>query len=175
MPDAREQREPLVRVEDHIGLVRAVVYKYFRKGKIEDSDLYSVGCLALVDAARTFDPSKSKFCTWATRLVNQRVLDEIRRARKGMEQSSPESLESMPAADRGDPVHLVHFMVDGSDSDSDSESESKSVLRKYYLEEKSLSEIGREFGITKEGVRKRLKSALSVVRSKNRNLLENAL
>jgi len=175
MSDAQETGGRLVRAEDHLGIVRSVVYKYCRKGRIEDSELYSIGCLALVEAARTYDPSKSKFCTWATRIVRQRVIDEVRRSFKAREGSDPDAVDSAVAQKNGEPVHLVASMVETSESDSDADADSKLALRKYYLEEMSLSQIGRELGISKEGVRKRLKSALSMVRRKNRHILENAL
>lgn len=162
-----------VRVEDHLGLVRSVVYKYCRSGRLEDSELYSVGCLALVEAANTFDSTKSKFCTWATRLIRQSVVDEIRKSARSREKTDDSAPE--PAAGSSDDLHLelVMDMVAGKESDSDQERDGKEVLRGYFLEQKSLSELGRELNLSKEGVRKRMNSALSMVRRKNHSVLEN--
>lgn len=162
-----------VKVEDHLGLVRAVAYKFCRKGRLEDSELYSVGCVALVEAARSFDPSRSKFCTWATRLIRQRVLDEVRRSCRDKARSSDAGVDNLVDGYARSLAHVVPQMLGSSKGDSKADSAGKAVLRRYYLDEMSLSELGRELGISKEGVRKRLNSAISMVRKKNSLLLEN--
>jgi RNA polymerase sigma factor (sigma-70 family) len=167
--------ERAVRAEDHIGLVRAVVYRFCRKGRLEDSDLYSIGCVALMEAASSFDPSKSKFCTWATRIIRQRVIDEVRKYRKEMESADEDAVESAACPPASPPVHIVSAIVGADDSDSKSEAAGKEVLKRYYLDGLSMSKLGLELGISKEGVRKRINSALSMARRKNRLLLENTI
>lgn len=162
-----------VKVEDHLGLVRAVVYKFCRKGRLEDSELYSVGCVALVEAARSFDPSRSKFCTWATRLIRQRVLDEVRKSYRERARSSDAGVDNLVDGSARSLAHMIPQILGSSEGDSKADSAGKAVLRRYYLDEMSLSELGRELGISKEGVRKRLNSAISMVRKKNSLLLEN--
>lgn len=161
-------------LEEHLGLVRSVVLKYHRKGRLEDSELYSVGCLALVEAARDFDPSRSRFSTWATRVVRQRVVDEVRRVAKDRERGSANDAPEAEAPAAGMPVHLVESILALRKSDSRGHAKDKRVLRGYFLEGRTLSEIGRALGMSKEGARKRINSAISRIRTANRELLENS-
>lgn len=163
----------VVRVEDHLGLLKASVLKFVRKGKVEDSELYSVGCLALMEAARTFDPSKAKFCTWATRLIRQRIIDEIKRTRRSREDSSCE-LASVPEAKKDSvPVHLLPEILESS-AECVGKDDTRMLLG-HYLEGRSLSDLGREFGYSKEWIRRKMQSAMSTIRLKNKNTLENYL
>lgn len=168
MADSNHERRDTIRVEDHLGLVGSIVLKFVRKGEVEDSELYSVGCLALVEAAKTHDPSKSKFSTWAYRVVRNRVLDEFKKSRRSRESSSCNL--SMLADDFREsfPVHMVSDMIGGEERDDFTK-----MLVEHYIEGKSLAEIGREFGISREWVRKKVQFALSRIRSKNLHVLEN--
>lgn len=157
-----------VRVEDHMGLLTACVLKFVRGMPVEDSELYSVGCVALMEAAKTFDPSKSKFCTWATRIINQRIIDEIKRNSR-LKESASEDLELLPDEDRSaPPLHLVPDLIKGDEDE-------KRMVVGHYLEGKSLSQLGREFGFSKEWIRKKIQFAVSKMRSDNLALLEKYL
>lgn len=164
--DGSKDEPAAPRIEDHLGLVRAVVSKFHRGGHIEDSELYSVGCVALVDARRTYDPERSKFCTWAMRLIRQRVIDECSRRRR--ESYSGEMDEFVDDEPNDLPVHLVPDLLKGHES-----TEEGRMLVGHYMDGKSLAEIGREFGISKESARKRIMSAASAIRRKSRSILEN--
>jgi RNA polymerase sigma factor (sigma-70 family) len=153
-----------IRIEDHMGLLCSCVLKFVRSGPVEDSELYSVGCLALMEAARTFDPSRSKFCTWATRIIMQRLVDEFHRNSRSKESCSPD-LDSRPEEDRESfPLHLLPEIL-GDECDE------RSMVVGHYLEGKSLSDLGREFGYSKEWIRKKIRSAVSKMRRDNRALL----
>lgn len=164
-----ESTFPSIRIEDHLGLVRAVVCKFHRGRFVEDSELFSVGCLALVEAQRTFDPTKSKFCTWATRLIQQRVIDEHRKKKKESPVDDTCEMRDIPEQKQEQlPVHLLSHILEG-----ETPAEDRRMLVGHYLEGKSLAELGREFGISKEWVRKKISLALSSIRRKNRCVLEN--
>lgn len=167
MASASENERETVRVEDHLGLVSSIALKFVRKGDVEDSELYSIGCLALVEAAKTHDPSKSKFCTWAYRVVRNRIIDEVKKSGRQRE-SSPGDLSSF--ADEREPAMPVHMIPEILRGEKD---ESTRMLVEHYLDGKSLAEIGREFGLSREWVRKKVQSAISRIRSKNRHMLEN--
>ncbi len=160
-------------VEDNMGLVRAVVSKFFRGSGIEDSELYSAGCVGLVAAARTFDASKSKFSTWATRIITQHVINELRRNKadksvplSSLEQSDADAvLEDRRSSDL--PLHLMKFVTNEDSSETKSESENRRILMDCFLGERSFSEIGRELGISREAVRKRAQKAIERIRIKN--------
>jgi RNA polymerase sigma factor (sigma-70 family) len=118
-----------------------------------------------MEAARTFDPSKSKFCTWATRLVMQRLVDEFHRNARLKESSSPD-LDSRPEeVHESLPLHLLPDIL-GEEGDD------RSMVIGHYIEGKSLSDLGREFGYSKEWIRKKIQSAVSKMRRDNFAILE---
>jgi RNA polymerase sigma factor (sigma-70 family) len=158
-------RENPIRIEDHMGLLRSCVLKFVKSGPVEDSELYSVGCLALVEASRTFDPSKSKFSTWATLIVTQRLVDELRRGSR-IKESPSTDLDSRPEEDRESlPLHLLPDLLGG-------EGDERSMVVGHYLEGRSLSDLGREFGYSKEWIRKKIQSAVSKMRRENLAVLD---
>lgn len=166
----KEEVQEAVRVEDHLGLVRSLVLKFIRKGDVEDSELYSIGCLALVEATKSYDPSKSKFATWAWKIVRNRMLDEVKKSGRSRESSScdfasfaDDRLASPPAL----PVHMLSDFLGSVEGDKDAE-----MLVDHYLAGRSLSDIGRQVGFSKEWVRKRLQSAIVRIRAKNRHIVE---
>lgn len=180
MVDLRFVDEDLV--TSNLGLIKSLVSKFIKdKSKIEDSDLYSVACIAIVEASKTFDPSKAKFSTWATRHMKQAVLDQIRKNKRNnsylvmlgdLEQKEQEEVLSEEL--RKVPYHLLE-LARPTDTDAKNTKESKKMLLMYYLEEKSLSEIGEFFGYTKEGVRKKISKVLSEIKEKNKNILDNLI
>jgi RNA polymerase sigma factor (sigma-70 family) len=169
-----------VLVEKNIGLLRAVVSKFSKFPKIEDSDFYSIACLALVQAAASFDPSKSKFSTWATKIMTQKIIEQIRRNKK----QNPVHLSSLEPGEQDSclidkkestfPVHLLSLIAPNN-SDTKIEKESKSIISMHYLDGKSWSEIGRSLGMTREGVRQRAIKMIDSIRDSNFELLKDYL
>ena len=163
-------------VEDHIGLVRSVVSKFSKFGKIEDSEFYSIACLALVQAAASFDASKAKFSTWATKIMTQKIIAEIRKnkRKKMIEISALEAQQAdcclVDKRNKDLPTQLIS-LVRPNKCDSKSEKQNKTILSMHYLDGKSWSEIGRELGMTREGVRQRALRAIDSIRENNKELL----
>jgi len=137
--------------------------------------LYSVGCIALMKAFSSFDPTKSQFSTWATRLIRQRIIEEICRVSKDQTVSDTDHVAKAVSPENRQPVHMISSIVEYRDSDSPSESEGKRVVREYYLNGRSLSDLGQELGLSKEGVRKRVNAAIVALRNKNLRTLEDLL
>lgn len=87
MQKKREERltdEQRTLVEENIGLARRVAWKYkascARYGMDWD-DVFSIACLGLMKAARSFDPAKGKRGTYLTYGCETEVLMELRRCR----------------------------------------------------------------------------------------------
>lgn len=68
-------------LEDHLGLVRSIVSK-FDKYNPMDSELFGIGCLALVEAQKSYIPERGAFSTWATKLIKQSIFDNFRKLNK---------------------------------------------------------------------------------------------
>lgn len=168
-----EPSEP-VRIEDHLGLVRSLVLKFIRKGDVEDSELYSVGCIALLEAAKTFDPSKSKFCTWAWHVVMSRLIDEVKKNGRATPSVSCDFSNVAESRKESVPLEILpDILISAAEDDEDKDA--TKMLFGHYLDGKSLAELGKEFGYSKEWVRKRVQLAVMRIRLKNRHILENHL
>jgi len=158
-------------VEQNLNLAKSIVAK-FKPGNVEDSELYSIACIALMKAAATFDPSVAKFSTWATRIIRQHIITEIRKNRHDTVSLSSldhdESDRALADSREDFPVHLAGLLVAPDPSDSKSDKENKRMLAMHHLEGQSLSDIGREVGLSKERVRQRLATAIRSIRLKKR-------
>lgn len=76
-------------VEENLGLVRHVIKKYISSprdmGAYSHEDLFQIGCIGLWKAAQSYDPTKSRFVTYACLLIRHELYDELgklNRARK---------------------------------------------------------------------------------------------
>lgn len=167
-------------VEDNLGLAKSIVSKFCRGIRPDDSDLYPVACLELIRAATTFDPSKAKFSTWATRLITHRLISEVRKRKKDnstvLLSSLDRNTQERSLADNDEcefPVHLVPSILEGDCSES--EAENKRILLSHYLDGKSFSEIAKEMGLSREAVRMKAKKAILLIRRKKIELLKEYL
>ena len=64
-------------VEDNLKLVYHVLNRYFPTVKIDD-DITSAGTLGLCNAALTWDESKSTFCTYACKCIQNEINKELK-------------------------------------------------------------------------------------------------
>ena len=75
--DARQQM-----IQGNLRLVLSVVQKFASRGENLD-DLFQVGCIGLIKAINTFDPSKKiKLATYASRCIENEILMYLRRNSK---------------------------------------------------------------------------------------------
>jgi len=167
-------------VEDNLGLAKSIVSKFCRRIRPEDSDLYPVACLELIRAATTFDPSKAKFSTWATRMITHRLISEMRKLKKDnlivLLSSLDHDTQERSLADHNErelPIHLVPSILEGDCSES--EAENKIILVAHYLDGKSFSKIAKKMGLSREAVRMKAKKAILLIRRKNAELLKEYL
>lgn len=68
-------------IEENINLVYFIVHTYYPTFS-KDEDIIQTGMLALCNAANTFDESKSKFTTYASRSIRNEINLELRRRKK---------------------------------------------------------------------------------------------
>jgi RNA polymerase sigma factor for flagellar operon FliA len=84
------------------------------KGAVDVDDLVSVGHAALHDAARTYDPARAKFTTYARRRVKWAMLDHVRRTTHGRSSNA----QALVAAERFIDGHFEEPIVEGLDPDA---------------------------------------------------------
>ena len=72
-----------MRVEENLNLVHHIIWDKFisntksRNGRFEYDDLFQVGSVGLVKAARTYDENGSKFSTYAASCIKNEILNYI--------------------------------------------------------------------------------------------------
>jgi len=77
-----------IKAEDHLGLVTLIAKPYAagRKCSLMDSEVFSDGCLGLMNAIEAFDESLGwQFSTFATKCIRTAIHDGIKRRRRGAE------------------------------------------------------------------------------------------
>lgn len=153
--------------EDHIGLVKSIVFSFDKSCSPEDSEMFPVACIGLIKAISTFEPGRSKFSYWATKIIRNMLINELRSESK-FPMLSLDSMESEgpPARTERFPAELVLEMVEPSPSDTPSETENKLILRRHYLDLVPMAEIAREIGFTREAVRQRVNKAVDSIRKR---------
>lgn len=108
---------------------------------VSEDDLKSVAYMGLVDAARRFDPEKGSFGGYARTRITGEIKDHLK---KVIEQDRICLSEERSERDH-DPVQTRDFFEFVSTKLSDTEGD---VLRMYYIEEKTLKEIGAVRGVS---------------------------
>lgn len=64
-------------VEENIGLVRYSIKKYI-KSAVGDDDVYQIGCIGLIKAAKNYDASRSLFATYAAKCIVSEIYHYFR-------------------------------------------------------------------------------------------------
>ncbi len=96
---------------EHIPLVIHTISTTMGKYITTDSPEYSVGLLALNEAIDKYNPEKSAFSTFATMIIKNRVIDEIRREKKWdmapIEDHENSAIEHMPDFDLKEEIEEI--------------------------------------------------------------------
>lgn len=94
-------------VADNLPLVRAIVSRDFASAtsaSVDVDDLLQVGCLGLMEAARTFRPERGAFGVWASLHINAFICRELRLDRRRPEAGcSDKGLASVVDRDQDGP------------------------------------------------------------------------
>jgi len=69
-------------VQSNIGLVYDAARRYVFNENIEDSWQFSIGCIALCEAAVDYIPGSCEFSTYACNEIKNRIIDEYRKQQR---------------------------------------------------------------------------------------------
>ena len=71
-------------VNENLGLVRYIVdgFQICDMGSYSSDDLFQAGCIGLWKAARSYDPDKAQFQTYASILIRNAIINELLRHKK---------------------------------------------------------------------------------------------
>jgi len=114
----------------------------------------------LIAAARTFDPERAAWSTWAVTCMRSKILDGLKRRRRLRDVRSGDALPEMARRDRCDlvwvdSVALVMRTLRRSD---------RELLCRRYLEGEPVVTIAAGFGCSKQRIYQRLSDALQRAR-----------
>lgn len=156
-----------IKVEEYLGLAKSIVYKFDKN--INDSDLYGIACVALLEARDSYDPEKGAFTTWATKIIKQAIFDNFRKNKK---------LDSLEVEIEDDfkssiPVQILTDLLSDNKSESKIEKQNKKILIDHFINNMSWAEIGRKLKITRERTRQKGVEAIKSIREKYRLILDD--
>lgn len=160
-----------IKVENHLGLVKSIASKFVQKG-YEFDELYGIGCLALVEASRTYDSQKGSFSTWATKLIRQSFLNNFRKNKLNFVDSKQDLNEVVDLRNKI-PFDFVSVLLEEEESDSYNEKQDKKILVEHFINKKSWAEIGRKLNLSRERIRQKGNDAINRLRQKYRLVLED--
>jgi RNA polymerase sigma factor (sigma-70 family) len=179
MSERSEKDDKLLRLaQAYLPLVETIALEYHNTPNASHDELVSEGRMALLKAARSFDPMRGNFISYASTAIRNRLNDlyekQVRRA-----EAFPVSIDS-PQLDEASKLGGQQFADDTVDVRlSARRSESARLLSEALASlprrlrtvlngiqaGKTYDEIGAELGITKQGVYKLAQPALRQVRA----------
>ena len=112
-------------LEDHLDLVRSIVLKFDRN--IMDSDLFGIGCVALVEADRTYIPERGAFSTWATKLIKQSIFDNFKKTKKHNKNQSLENSDPIDYSKSPIPLQVLSVLLSDQKEESKTDKENKKI------------------------------------------------
>jgi len=139
-----------IKAEDHLGLVCMVVSKYVpRNIQIEDTEEYSEGVLALLNACREYDPKVGLFSTYAVTCIKKSLIQRWRRQKRKKRQGdanliSINSQLSIAVPKQIDKVaisNVLKEMLADHKDDRDNDKRNKQILHDHFLNEMTWAEI----------------------------------
>jgi RNA polymerase sigma factor FliA len=184
----RSETEVARLVEDNRKLVDYMVNRYLKRyyvGNMERDDLVSWGMMGLVNAARAFDPKRSRsFSTLACRAIERMIIRGVNREWRPDRESANVSLDTLisgNAGESGDDRFVDQLPADENvEADMLSTERSDAVrnalktlpddqrrlIERHYFDEESVENIARDLGISRQGVYSREKAIFKQLRER---------
>ena len=106
-------------VENHFNLVRFIINRKFNNVPIEYDDLFQVGCIGLIKAIHSYDEEKGAFTTYASMIVTNEILMEIRKLKRLIIPfcSIEETLPDNPSISYGDIIASSEQLIENELAD----------------------------------------------------------
>ena len=166
--------------QEHFALVRYVANRFPSQinGDFEDSELFSDGLLGLAKAIKIFETDKGKkFSTLAVKCIQNEIIQGLRTRNEKLDIKSfvevhgDEEVTFEPIDERGSERKelVAEFVAEMLASESTPRSK---ILKQYYLDGKTLEEIGKKLSISREAVRHRIAKALKHFKRKFENNMD---
>jgi len=153
-----------INAAEHLGLARKICRSYVPSGPVEDTPEYSDAVDGLLDAAKSFDETKTPFFSkFAFRCMRNRIIS----GRKSRRLRRTESLDFEPTwSETGlDFLDLSYFLTESPD-DTDADILNRKILTQHYLNGLSWQEIGDGLGISRVAAMQRGQRAIHSIRKR---------
>ncbi|SRR6266536_1578994 len=179
MSESAEKDDKLLRLaQAYLPLVETIALEYHNTPNASHDELVSEGRIALLKAARSFDPPRGNFISYASTAIRNRLNDfyeaQVRRAEAfpiSIDSPQPDEASTLGAQQFADDTVDVRLSARRSESARLLSEALASLPRRLRIvlngiqAGKTYDEIGAELGITKQGVYKLAQPALRQVRA----------
>lgn len=183
----RSETEVARLVEDNRKLVDYMVNRYLKRyfvGNMERDDLVSWGMMGLVNAARAFDPARSKsFSTLACRAIERMIIRGVNREWRPDREQATVSLDELISGGSGEGEDRfvdqlpadenVERTMLGAERDVTLRTaldtlspEQRRLIERHYFDQESVENIARDLGLTRQGVYSREKAIFKQLRER---------
>ena len=174
-------------VNDNRKLVEYMVNRYLKRfyvGTMERDDLVSWGMMGLVNAARAWDPARSRsFSTLACRAIERMIIRGVNREWHPEREQSTVSLDGLisgNSADAGEDRFVDQLPADENVENSllsterdvtlksaleSLKPEQRKLIERHYYEQESVENIARDLGLSRQGVYSREKAIFKELRA----------
>jgi RNA polymerase sigma factor (sigma-70 family) len=139
---------------------------------VEDTEEFSIACEALLRAIEKYDPSSGyKFSTFATYCMRNAFVSLNRKQKRSVPlqmvyQKTIEAVtEKENCTDEFDKSALLQSILTNAE-EKDSDRLDKEMMLQYYLEQKTLEEIGKIYGFSKMRAQQRIARAVMKIQKK---------
>jgi RNA polymerase sporulation-specific sigma factor len=138
--------------EENLGLVHFVINRDFRRTGYPVAELDSIGYIGLVKAAKSYNPKKAKFSTYAVNGIKFEINKFLRLQKMQKRHISKKrlvSLERTFVSDKGGEIALSEFVPDEKSGRPFEKADSKMTLNKILseLNERELFVVQHYFGL----------------------------
>ncbi len=135
-----------IKPEEHLGLVCKVVSKYVPRGiPVEDTEEYADGVVALLGAAKSYDPEKhTEFSTYAYIAIKNALIRKWNRQKCKKRDAVVSSLDDqviVAPVDTGN-YEFLKLIFKEHPNDTEIDVRNKKILFDYYINDMTLQEIG---------------------------------
>lgn len=141
--------------DQYKNLVYSIAHKYTKGGKHELDDLVQAGSIGLIKSVEGYDPTKSRFTTYAWRGINNYIKESVRK--------KPKNTRNLDRDENDDPYEVEDTQVESPSSRSIKGEQlatlkeamtklgerEKEVVARHIMGGETLAAIGEEWGVSK--------------------------
>lgn len=136
-------------IERNLRLVAHIVKKY-NQGSRDMEDLISIGTIGLIKAVNTFDSSKGRLATYASKCIENELLMMIRGEKKTSKEISLQ--EPIGTDKEGNEISLLDIIESDDVDIIDSMEQKKNISKLYHLIQTILTKREREIILSRYGL-----------------------